>query len=81
MQCYDVAQYFQTFLGRQLIFKRCHPFFQNTIGNNLEKGMTPFKDQLSPQKRLEVLSYIVTLHGTTPANPKAAEGDKLDWPY
>ena len=47
----------------------------------LEKGMTPFKDQLSKQKRLEVISYILTLRGTTPANPKAPEGDKLDWPY
>ena len=47
----------------------------------LEKGMTPFKDQLSKQKRLEVISYIITLRGTAPANPKAPEGDKLDWPY
>lgn len=47
----------------------------------LEKGMTPFKDQLSPQKRLEVISYIITLHGTTPANPKAPEGELLEWIY
>ena len=47
----------------------------------LEKGMTPFKDQLSPKKRLQVISYILSLHGTTPANPKKPEGDKLDWPY
>ena len=47
----------------------------------LEKGMTPFKDQLSKQKRLEVISYILTLRGTTPANPKDPEGEKLDWPY
>lgn len=47
----------------------------------LDKGMTPFKDQLPPQKRLEVLSYIITLHGTTPANPKDPQGDKMDWPY
>ena len=55
--------------------------FQIVTDGVLEKGMTPFKDQLSPQKRLEVLSYIITLHGTTPANPKAPEGDKLAWPY
>jgi len=47
----------------------------------LEKGMTPFKDQLSKQKRLEVISYILTLRGTTPANPKAPEGEMVDWPY
>lgn len=47
----------------------------------LEKGMTPFKDQLSKQKRLEVISYILTLRGTIPAAPKAPEGVELDWPY
>jgi len=47
----------------------------------LEKGMIPYKDQLSPTQRLEVISYIATLHGTTPANPKAAEGEKMEWIY
>lgn len=47
----------------------------------IEKGMIPYKDQLSPKQRLEVLSYIVTLHGTTPANPKEPQGEKLEWPY
>jgi len=48
----------------------------NVVTNGvIEKGMIPYKDQLSPQKRLEVLSYInVKLQGTTPANPKAPEG-------
>ncbi len=55
--------------------------FKIVTNGVLEKGMTPFKDQLSPTKRLEVLSYIITLHGTTPANPKAPEGEKMDWPY
>ncbi|RLD44986.1 MAG: hypothetical protein DRI89_02275 [Bacteroidetes bacterium] len=41
----------------------------------IEKGMLPYKDQLSNQKRLEVVSYIlVKLAGTTPASPKAPEG-------
>jgi cytochrome c oxidase cbb3-type subunit 3 len=41
----------------------------------IEKGMIPYKDQLSEQKRLEVVSYImVKLVGSTPANPKAPEG-------
>ncbi len=47
----------------------------------LEKGMTPFKAQLSPTMHLEVLSYIITMHGTSPANPKAPEGEKMDWPH
>ena len=43
----------------------------------IEKGMIPYKDQLSPQKRLEVVSYIlVKLHGTTPANPKEPQGEE-----
>jgi len=41
----------------------------------IAKGMLPYKDQLSNQERLEVVSYIlVKLNGTTPATPKAAEG-------
>lgn len=41
----------------------------------IEKGMIPYRDQLSEQKRLEVISFIlVKLQGTTPATPKAPEG-------
>ncbi|PLW94583.1 MAG: hypothetical protein C0591_12570 [Marinilabiliales bacterium] len=41
----------------------------------IEKGMIPYKDQLSEQKRLEVVSYIlVELQGSTPATPKAPQG-------
>jgi cytochrome c oxidase cbb3-type subunit III len=54
----------------------------NTVTNGvIEKGMISYKDQYSPQQRLEVLSYIITLHGTTPANPKAPQGDLKEWPY
>jgi len=42
----------------------------------IEKGMLPYRDQLSQRQRLEVSSYILErLVGTTPANPKAPEGD------
>lgn len=41
----------------------------------IEKGMIPYKDQLSNQERLEVVSYILLkIYGTTSATPKAAEG-------
>jgi cytochrome c oxidase cbb3-type subunit 3 len=41
----------------------------------IAKGMLPYKDQLSNQERLEVVSFIlVKLQGTTPASPKASEG-------
>ncbi len=41
----------------------------------IEKGMIPYKDQLSEKARLQVVSYILEeLVGTTPATPKAPEG-------
>lgn len=41
----------------------------------IEKGMIPYKDQLSEQKRLEVTSYIlVKLQGTIPATAKEPQG-------
>jgi cytochrome c oxidase cbb3-type subunit 3 len=42
----------------------------------IEKGMIPYRDQLSPRQRMEVSSYILErLVGTTPANPKEPEGE------
>lgn len=42
----------------------------------IEKGMIPYRDQLSQNQRLEVSSYILErLVGTQPANPKAPEGE------
>lgn len=48
----------------------------NIVTNGvIEKGMIPYKDQLSEQKRLEVISFInLKIVGTTPATPKAPEG-------
>jgi cytochrome c oxidase cbb3-type subunit 3 len=54
----------------------------NTVTNGvLEKGMIPYKDQYSPQQRLQVISYILTLHGTKPATPKAPQGELREWLY
>lgn len=42
----------------------------------LEKGMISYKDQLSQEQRLEVISFIlVDLVGTTPATPKEPQGE------
>lgn len=41
----------------------------------VEKGMIPWQDQLSPEQIQQVSSYILTLKGTTPANPKAPQGE------
>lgn len=43
----------------------------------IEKGMIPYKGQLSEKARLEVVSYILTdLVASTPATLKAPEGKK-----
>lgn len=39
-----------------------------------QKGMISWESQLSPNQMQDVASYIKTLVGTTPANPKAPEG-------
>jgi cytochrome c oxidase cbb3-type subunit 3 len=38
------------------------------------KGMISWQSQLSPKQMQDVSSYIISLHGTTPANPKQPEG-------
>lgn len=40
------------------------------------KGMISWKTQISKQQILEVSSYIMTLQGTNPPNPKAPEGER-----
>lgn len=41
-----------------------------------EKGMIPWKTQLSPAEIAAMTAYIGTLRGTHPPNPKPAEGPK-----
>ncbi|HMM12012.1 MAG TPA: cbb3-type cytochrome c oxidase N-terminal domain-containing protein [Bacteroidales bacterium] len=54
---------------------RVEDLFDVITNGVIEKGMIPYKDQLSPRQRLEVISFIMLrLQGTTPANPKAPEG-------
>jgi len=40
-----------------------------------EKGMISWKDQLTPEQIQQVSSYIVSLKGTNPPNPKDPQGD------
>ena len=49
----------------------------NTVseGGREGKGMIPWKSVLSPSEIQQVSSYILSFQGTTPANPKAPEGD------
>ncbi|MEM9920293.1 MAG: cbb3-type cytochrome c oxidase N-terminal domain-containing protein [Bacteroidota bacterium] len=43
-----------------------------------EKGMIAWKAQLRPSDIQKVASYIMTLNGTTPANPKAPQGERYE---
>lgn len=44
-------------------------------GGRAGKGMIAWKAQLKPLEIAQVASYVLTFQGTTPANPKAPEGD------
>lgn len=41
----------------------------------VEKGMIAWQTQLNPNQMQEVASYVMSLHGTTPAAPKQPEGE------
>lgn len=49
----------------------------NTIieGGRPGKGMISWKSDLKPEEIAQVASYILSLHGTTPAEPKEPEGE------
>lgn len=49
----------------------------NTVseGGRAGKGMVSWKQTLKPLEMAQVSSYLLNFQGTTPANPKAAEGD------
>ena len=49
----------------------------NTVseGGRAGKGMVAWKTTLKPLEMAQVSSYLLTFQGTTPANPKAPEGD------
>ncbi len=50
-----------------------------TIKNGVpEKGMIPWKTQLSPVQIQQVASYILSLKGTNPAGAKEPQGDKCE---
>jgi len=44
-------------------------------GGRPGKGMVPWKTELKPSEVAQVASYILSMQGTSPAEPKAAEGD------
>lgn len=44
-------------------------------GGRAGKGMIPWKSDLKPSQIAQVASYVMTLHGTNPADGKEPEGD------
>ncbi len=50
-------------------------FHTITEGGREGKGMVAWKAALSPKQRQQVASFVLSLQGTTPASPKAPEGD------
>lgn len=50
-------------------------FHTITEGGRDGKGMVAWKTSLKPSEINQVASYVLTFQGTTPANPKAAEGE------
>ena len=44
-------------------------------GGRSGKGMVAWKKDLKPLEMAQVASYVLSMQGTTPANPKPAEGD------
>jgi cytochrome c oxidase cbb3-type subunit III len=42
-----------------------------------EKGMIPWEGKLSPEEIQNLTSYLISLEGTTPANPKGPQGEKF----
>ncbi|WP_232834781.1 cbb3-type cytochrome c oxidase N-terminal domain-containing protein [Pleomorphovibrio marinus] len=44
----------------------------------IEKGMVPWQDQMSPLEMQQVSSYVLTLVGTTPSNPKEPQGEPFE---
>ncbi|MGB0427997.1 MAG: cbb3-type cytochrome c oxidase N-terminal domain-containing protein [Flavobacteriales bacterium] len=47
-----------------------------TIKYGAERGMKSWKDELNPVQMQQVASFVLSLQGTNPPNPKAAEGKK-----
>lgn len=50
--------------------------FPIVLNGVYEKGMIAYKNKFDSKQIQDALSYISTLQGTTPSNPKAPEGKK-----
>lgn len=55
-----------------------HDIFKTIKYGVPEKGMKSWKDDYTPKQIAELASYITTLQGTKPANPKEPQGDLFE---
>ncbi|MFN8010924.1 MAG: c-type cytochrome [Holophagaceae bacterium] len=54
------------------------PFLVRTLQDGVqEKGMPAWEDKFQPEEILAIAAYVRSLRGTTPANPKAPEGNAV----
>ena len=53
----------------------CNVFKTISEGGRAGKGMVAWKTNLKPSEIAQVASYVLGMHGTTPANPKDPEGE------
>lgn len=54
-----------------------HAIFKTIKYGVPEKGMISWEKTLTPKQISDVSNFILSLQGTTPPNPKAAQGDKI----
>ncbi len=45
---------------------------------SLQKGMPPWEAMFTPEQRAELVAFVRSLEGTSPENPKAAEGELVE---
>lgn len=51
--------------------------YKTVVNGVLEKGMPPWGKTLKPEQLSAVVAYVSTMQGTTPANPKAPQGNPV----
>lgn len=59
---------------------RLEDIYRTVTEGVLERGMPPWSKVLKPDELTAITVYVASLHGTNPAAPKEAQGEKVDGP-
>jgi cytochrome c oxidase cbb3-type subunit 3 len=51
--------------------------YKTVVNGVLEKGMPNWGKLLTPEQVQSVVAYVVSIQGSTPANPKAPQGTEV----